>query len=96
MEEKEIKNMLLRKTFFLFLNIRDGIYTTQLSKMADMTTSHTTQVINNLGEKGLVQFKKQGRTKRMFLTKKGKEISQNLSDIREKLGLSGYWEKKEW
>jgi predicted transcriptional regulator len=96
MEEREIKSMLLRKTFFLFLNIRDGIYTNKLSKIANMTASHTTQIINYFGNAGLLEFKKQGRTKRIFLTNKGKVVSQNLLSIKEKLGLSGYWEKRIW
>lgn len=96
MEEKEIKSMLFRRTFFLFLNIRDGIYTHKLSRITNITASQTTLIVEGFWKEGLLEFKKQGRKKIIFLTEKGKQVSQNLWGIKDKLGISGYWGERKW
>lgn len=60
-----------------------------LSRILEMTYSHTDWVINQCIKNELVSMEKKGRKQILTLTKKGKEIADLLSMIRGKINYNG-------
>lgn len=56
-----------------------------LSKEAGVTYLHTSNFIKKCEEKGLVASEKHGRTKRLVLTEKGREVAKGVSGLVEKI-----------
>ncbi len=60
-------------------------YGSVLAKEVDCTYSHAVKILQSLQELGLVVFEKQGRIKIIKLTKKGKEIAEEIDNIKRSL-----------
>ncbi len=61
-------------------------YGSILAKEVDCTYSHAVKILQTLEELGLVSFDKQGRIKIIKLTKKGRDVSDNIEAIRKLVG----------
>ncbi|MEI6058259.1 MAG: winged helix DNA-binding protein [archaeon] len=61
-------------------------YGSILAKEVDCTYSHAVKILQTLEELGLVSFEKQGRIKIIKLTKKGRDVSDNIEAIRKLVG----------
>jgi predicted transcriptional regulator len=53
----------------------------QLSIKAKMTYSHTLKLLNILYENNIIEVKKEGKEKIIFLTKKGERFIEKLSEF---------------
>ncbi len=60
-------------------------YGSILAKEVDCTYSHAVKILQGLEKLGLVIFEKKGRIKLIKLTKKGGEIADSISRIKELL-----------
>ncbi len=60
-------------------------YGSLLAKEVDCTYSHAVKILQQLEILGLVGFEKQGRIKLIKLTKKGKEIADEIENIKRSL-----------
>ena len=58
-------------------------YGSQLAKEVDCTYSHAVKILQTLEELGLVSFEKKGRIKIIKLTKKGRDVAENIENIRK-------------
>ena len=56
-------------------------YGSILAKEVDCTYSHAVKILQTLEKLGLVQFEKKGRVKLIKLTKRGKEVADNIELI---------------
>ena len=56
-------------------------YGSILAKEVDCTYSHAVKILQTLEKLGLVLFEKKGRVKLIKLTKKGKEVADNIELI---------------
>lgn len=54
-----------------------------ISSSIDVTYSHVIKVVKELEKKGLVITEKKGRKKIIELTDKGKEVSDNLRELKD-------------
>ena len=61
-------------------------YGSILAKEVDCTYSHAVKILQILEELGLVTFEKRGRIKLIKLTKKGIDIADHISKIKEVFG----------
>ncbi len=60
-------------------------YLSDLAKAADVTYIHTSRFISRCEGSGMVATEKHGRTKRIFLTEKGKDIAASLQEVITKI-----------
>lgn len=60
-------------------------YGSVLAKEVDCTYSHAVKILQQLQDLNLVVFEKQGRIKLIRLTKKGKEIAEEIDNIKRTL-----------
>ena len=60
-------------------------YGSLLAKEVDCTYSHAVKILQTLEDLGLVSFEKKGRIKLIKLTKKGQEVADYISKIRESI-----------
>ncbi|MBC8435011.1 winged helix DNA-binding protein [archaeon] len=58
-------------------------YGSILAKDVDCTYSHAVKILQNLEKLGLVVFEKQGRIKIIKLTKKGRDVADNIENIQK-------------
>ena len=58
-------------------------YGSILAKEVDCTYSHAVKILQTLEELGLVSFEKKGRIKIIKLTKKGRDVAENIENIRK-------------
>ena len=58
-------------------------YGSVLAKEVDCTYSHAVKILQTLEVLGLVTFEKKGRIKLIKLTKKGMEVADSISTIRQ-------------
>ena len=58
-------------------------YGSILAKEVDCTYSHAVKILQTLEELGLVTFEKKGRIKLIKLTKKGMEVADSISQIKD-------------
>jgi predicted transcriptional regulator len=58
-------------------------YGSLLAKEVDCTYSHAVKILQTLEQLGLVAFEKQGRIKIIKLTKKGRDVADNIEAIRK-------------
>ncbi|MEA3330011.1 MAG: winged helix DNA-binding protein [Nanoarchaeota archaeon] len=61
-------------------------YGSILAKEVDCTYSHAVKILQTLEELGLVTFEKKGRIKLIKLTKKGIDVADNITKIKEIVG----------
>jgi DNA-binding MarR family transcriptional regulator len=57
------------------------IYASSLAKQVDCTYSHVVKILQQMEKNDLVNFEKRGRLKVLTLTKKGKEVAENIDKI---------------
>lgn len=60
-------------------------YGSVLAKEVDCTYSHAVKILQTLEDLGLVTFEKKGRIKLIKLTKKGMEVADHISEIKQKV-----------
>ena len=58
-------------------------YGSVLAKEVDCTYSHAVKILQTLENLGLVTFEKKGRIKLIKLTKKGMDVADNISNIKQ-------------
>ena len=61
-------------------------YASQVSKAVDCTYSHTTKVLDQFKNLGLIKFEKKGRIKLVRLTDEGLDIAHDFEGISRKFG----------
>lgn len=61
-------------------------YGSVLAKEVDCTYSHAVKILQTLENIGLVVFEKKGRIKIIKLTKKGKDVAENIDSIKRLVG----------
>ncbi|HLC85583.1 MAG TPA: winged helix DNA-binding protein, partial [Candidatus Nanoarchaeia archaeon] len=59
------------------------VYASSLAKQIDCTYSHVVKILQELEKEGLVNFDKQGRLKLLTLTKKGTDVADHISRIKQ-------------
>ena len=64
----------------VFLN--NKIHISQIAKNIKATQTFTSKLINNLRKKGIVKIETIGRKNFVFLTKKGREITLKLMELK--------------
>lgn len=70
--------------FIELINNNHPLIILELSKKSDLTQSHVTGIINILVKGGIViREKKDGRSKNILLTEKGKKLQNNILRIKE-------------
>jgi predicted transcriptional regulator len=84
-KKNNLVNLFLRnKPAFILMKIHActcKCYASNIAKEVDCTYSHTVRIIQQLEKEGLLTFDKAGRIKTITLTKKGKDISENLKKL---------------
>ena len=89
LETKKIFNVFFREKPALMLvylrNSKQSDYASSLAKTIDCTYSHVVKILQEMEKAGLVNFEKQGRLKRLTLTKKGSDVADHLDSIRNLL-----------
>lgn len=56
-------------------------YASVIAKEVDCTYSHTVRILQEFNKRGLVTFNRKGRQKLIDLTKKGREIAENMKKL---------------
>ncbi|MFH1424296.1 MAG: MarR family winged helix-turn-helix transcriptional regulator [archaeon] len=74
----------------LLLSIKRGKkpFVAQLAKKTNCTYAHATNLLTQMCELGLVEFRKEGRTKYIELTEQGKKLAEHFEKITEKPALT--------
>ncbi len=89
MGKREIFNVFFREKPAMMLvelkNSKSALYASALAKKIDCTYSHVVKILQEMEKANLVSFEKQGRLKLLELTKKGSDIAENISNIKNKL-----------
>ena len=73
-----------RKPALMLVSLKKNIrmrYGSVLAKEVDCTYSHAVKILQTLEELKLVSFEKRGRIKVIQLTKKGKEVADEIESI---------------
>ena len=82
----EIFNVFFREKPAMMLvelrNVKGEVYASSLAKKIDCTYSHVVKILQEMEKSGLINFNKQGRLKLLTLTKKGSDIAESISTIR--------------
>ena len=88
-EKEKIFNVFFREKPAMMLvglkNTKGSMYASSLAKQIDCTYSHVVKILQEMEKSGLINFEKQGRLKLLTLTKKGSEIADNISSIKNSL-----------
>lgn len=63
-------------------NTKGAVYASSLAKQIDCTYSHVVKILQEMEKNSLINFEKQGRLKLLTLTKKGGEVADYISNIR--------------
>ena len=66
-------------------NAKGEMYASSLAKQIDCTYSHVVKILQQMEKHELINFDKQGRLKLLTLTKKGEDIADNISNIKNLL-----------
>ena len=89
MKNKPIFNVIFREKPAMMLvglhNAKGEVYASSLAKQIDCTYSHVVKILQQMEDAGLINFNKQGRLKLLTLTKKGKDVVENIDSIRNGL-----------
>ena len=89
MKSEKMFNVLFReKPTMMIVNLYNTdaeIYASSLAKNIDCTYSHVVKILQQMEKEGIVNFEKRGRLKVLTLTKKGKDIAENIDKIRNAL-----------
>lgn len=91
--ENRLKEMILREKPTLIIlgikNAREKKYASVLAKEANCTYSHTIKILQELNDLGIVESKKDGRTKYIQLTPKGEDVAYALESLNRVLSKAG-------
>ena len=86
MADEKIFNAVFREKPAMMLielrNAKGEIYASSLAKKIDCTYSHVVKILQEMQNSGIVNFDKQGRLKLLTLTKKGNEVAELITKIR--------------
>ena len=86
MTDEKIFNVIFREKPAMMLvelrNAKGEIYASSLAKKIDCTYSHVVKILQEMQNSGIVNFDKQGRLKLLTLTKKGAEVAEFITKIR--------------
>lgn len=86
MTDEKIFNVIFREKPAMMLvelrNAKGEIYASSLAKKIDCTYSHVVKILQEMETAEIVKFDKQGRLKLLTLTKKGNEIAEHITKIR--------------
>ena len=86
MSKEKLFNIFFREKPAMMLvglkNAKGAIYASSLAKQIDCTYSHVVKILQEMEKAGLVHFEKQGRLKILTLTKKGSDVADNISSIK--------------
>jgi len=63
-------------------NSKQPIYASSLAKQIDCTYSHVVKILQEMERNELINFDKQGRLKLLTLTKKGSDVADHISNIK--------------
>ncbi|MCC7574290.1 winged helix-turn-helix domain-containing protein [Candidatus Woesearchaeota archaeon] len=89
MKNKGIFNAIFREKPAMLLialkNSENEVYASSLAKIIDGTYSYIVKVLMDMERAGLVEFRKQGRLKIIKLTKKGSDVAEKISFIKNAL-----------
>ncbi|MBD3249212.1 winged helix DNA-binding protein [Candidatus Woesearchaeota archaeon] len=89
MGKEKIFNVFFREKPAMMLvslkNTKGAVYASSLAKKIDCTYSHVVKILQEMEKSGLVSFEKQGRLKLLSLTKKGSDVAENITSIRNLL-----------
>ena len=66
-------------------NAKQDIYASSLAKKIDCTYSHVVKILQEMEKHDLINFDKQGRLKLLTLTKKGSDVADHITNIRNTL-----------
>ncbi len=66
-------------------NAEGEIYISEVARRVKCTYSHTHKILLFLEKRGLINFKKQGRIRKIDLTEKSEKIAEHLEKIKEML-----------
>ncbi len=85
-DEAYIFNVFFReKPAMMLVNLKNAkgpIYASSLAKQIDCTYSHVVKILQEMEKHELVNFDKQGRLKLLTLTKKGSDVADSISTIK--------------
>jgi DNA-binding MarR family transcriptional regulator len=88
-KESRIFNVIFReKPALLLIELRNSkgeVYASSVAKKIDCTYSHVVKILQEFEGSNLVKFEKQGRLKLLTLTKKGTEVAELLSKVKNSL-----------
>jgi DNA-binding transcriptional ArsR family regulator len=74
----------------------DPAYATLVAKRIDSTFPHTSNILSQLEDHGLVKARPEGRVRYLELTDRGKKVALGLESLREALRAPGVlWKKAE-
>ncbi|MCB9362015.1 hypothetical protein H6504_01140 [Candidatus Woesearchaeota archaeon] len=89
MTDENIFNVIFRQKPAMILvelrNAKSEIYASSLAKKIDCTYSHVVKILQEMQNAGIINFDKQGRLKLLTLTKKGNEIAELITKVRNLL-----------
>jgi len=83
-DAKDLKQLFLQKkpcSILLAASRLDKPYVSTLMKEADTTFAHTTNILSDMEEYGLIEFVSEGRVKYVKLTGMGKELVRSLRSV---------------
>ena len=85
-DNKFIFNVFFREKPAMMLvnlkNAKGSIYASSLAKQIDCTYSHVVKILQEMEKHNLINFDKQGRLKLLTLTKKGSDVADHISNIK--------------
>ena len=89
MADKNLFSLFFReKTVALLLILyqtKTASYASTLAKKVHCPSSHIRNILQEMEKSGILVFEKHGRLKLVVLSKKGKEIAEELQSLRQKL-----------
>ena len=88
-EQEQIMELFLHeKPVGIILSMKDSDekYASVISKEVDCTYTHVLKILMQFQQYGIVEFKKQGRIKKVMLTDVGGDIAHELEGLKRQLG----------
>ena len=85
-KNKEIFDVFFREKPAMMLvelkNADANVYASVLAKQIDCTYSHVVKILQEMQKADLINFKKEGRLKLLELTRKGRNVAENIESIK--------------
>lgn len=92
-----MRDLLLRgKNAKLLVSLKDDgkWYPGSLARAAGMSYVHATMVLNELAREGVVEFKQEGKWKKVALSEKGAKIAMALDELMSRMAALEVKEEK--